>query len=609
MRIGLKLTAAFLSIASLVGIVGYLAHTTTREVERQMDRLSRSAIVKVAGTTEITTALYASQLAAHAYLQAARMPSGEIRPDRHGVLGVHQTHVEDGLARQNQVAESIIRWAEDQGLNDLAERERTQTLATLRQLREEFAAHVAIETEFLTLADQDPVRAEVFLENHLCEHFESRLLPLLTAYRERAEQELTQAVRATERAIVVSEQRRGLLIVLAAVGAVLMGLFMSRTIGRPLAELQRAALEIGLGNFEVRVSPRSRDEVGMLALSVNQMAASLQETTVSRRYLDNIIRSMREMLIVTDPEMKIRRVNPATCRELGYLEDDLVGTPFRGLFDQEAISEDADLSKTLAPGIECVLRTESGSTIPVHCSAARMDDGEGKPAGYVCVASNISRQKETEASLLASLKEKELLLKEVHHRVKNNLQVISSLLSLQARELADPEVMQLFQESQGRVRSMALIHEQLYRSSDLARIDFFAYVQDLVTHLQRGLGSDASQVRFQLDIQPWPLALDQAIPCGMIVNELVSNAQKHAFPDGQSGEIRVAFDRKGDGYLLTVADNGVGLQNGLTEDENSTLGLKVVQALVRQIRGELDVCHDGGTVFCIRFDPAKKEMS
>ena len=360
--------------------------------------------------------------------------------------------------------------------------------------------------------------------------------------------------------MVVADQRRGMLIVAAAVGAVLMGLFTSRAIGKPLAVLQHAAEDIGRGRFDVQVPVRSRDEIGMLAGSINQMAADLRETTVSRSYLDNIIQSMREMLIVVDPELRIRHVNQAACAELQYAQDDLNGRSLRELFAPDEVPDDERLPEVLSPGIECFMQTGLGQRFPVHCSAAEMNDDRGKLEGYVCVASNISRQKEAEDQLVASLREKELLLKEVHHRVKNNLQVISSLLNLQARELQDPETARLFRESQGRVRSMALIHEQLYRSNDLARIDFAAYVQDLVRHLEQGLGSEAAPVRFRLDIEPLPLSLDLAIPCGMIVNELVSNAQKHAFPNGQAGEIRVEFTRQSGGYCLTVADNGVGIQ-------------------------------------------------
>ncbi|MBN2295019.1 MAG: PAS domain S-box protein [Pirellulales bacterium] len=614
MRIGLKLTAAFLLIASLVGAVGYLAHGTTKQVEQQMERLSRSALLKVADSTEIIVALYAKQLAAHAYLHAARESrnkDSQTPPpsERHGLLESHQASIEASLARQNQVAESMIRWAEDRGLDDMAERERTQTLETLRLLRREFDKHLQIQDEFLAMVEQNPDRAEVFLENRLCEHFETQLLPILAEYRKQAENELTQSVRATERAIVVADQRRGMLIVLAAVGAILMGLFTSQSIGKPLAVLQHAAEEIGHGRFDVQVPVGSRDEIGMLAGSIRQMASDLQETTVSKSYLDNIIQSMREMLIVVDPKLRISHVNQAACAELEYSQDDLNGKPFEELFTPEEIPGDKSLPEFLSPGIECFMQTGTGRRFPVHCSAAEMTDDQGKLEGYVCVASNISRQKEAEDRLVASLREKELLLKEVHHRVKNNLQVISSLLNLQAREIRDSDTAKLFRESQGRIRSMALIHEQLYRSDDLAGIDFAAYVQELVRHLERGLGSETTPIRFRLNIEPLPLSLDLAIPCGMIVNELVSNARKHAFPNREAGEISVEFTRREAGYCLTVADNGVGIQEELATEDSLSLGLKVVQALTQQIHGDLDVRHDEGTVFVIRFNPEKERIN
>ena len=219
------------------------------------------------------------------------------------------------------------------------------------------------------------------------------------------------------------------------------------------------------------------------------------------------------------------------------------------------------------------MKTASGEPIPVHCSAAEMHNETGDPGGFVCVASNISQRKRRSPAP-RSLEEKELLLKEVHHRVKNNLQVISSLLNLQARELGDPEIARLFRESQGRIRSMALIHEQLYRSSDLARIDFAAYVEDLVGHLEQGLGHKAAPVEFHLDVEPLPLPLDLAIPCGMIVNELVSNALEHAFPDGRAGEIQVMFTQDAAGYCLAVADNGVGIDIDRNDAEPTSLGLE-----------------------------------
>jgi PAS domain S-box-containing protein len=311
------------------------------------------------------------------------------------------------------------------------------------------------------------------------------------------------------------------------------------------------------------------------------------------------------MLIVADSELRICHVNPAACTELGYTQGDLNGRPIRELFESEDLPANVRLPDALGHRAECLMKGKAG-VIPVQCSAAEMHDEAGQPGGVVCVASNISRQKEAEERLRASLHEKELLLKEVHHRVKNNLQVISSLLSLQAQELHDPEMIRLFRESQGRIRSMALIHEQLYRSTDVARIDFAAYVHELVGHLNQGLARETAPVAIRLEVQPLLLPLDLAIPCGMIVNELVSNAMEHAFPDCRGGEIRVGLALDEAGYHLTVADNGVGMQGAPSDGEATSMGLKVVQALARQIHGKLEVQRHEGTAFAIHFDDPKR---
>ncbi|NLS94868.1 MAG: HAMP domain-containing protein [Planctomycetaceae bacterium] len=605
MRIGLKLTAAFLGIASLVGAAGYLARGTNREVEHEMERLSRSAVVK-ADTAEIADALYTSHLAAHALAATARRGSSAVAAtadesrEVHGQIERSRQRIEQSLDRLRLTAESLIRGSADAWPGEAMDQEAARSLQSLQQLQQKSAEYQQLMHEFLLAAEEDAENAQQFLENRLCRHFQSELLPLLSAEREQARSEFTRGIRSTQRAIAVADQRRGMLTIAAAAGAVVLGLFMSRSIGKPLGLLQRAALEMGQGRLDTRVPVHSRDEVGVLAVALNQMAADLQERTVSRDHLDNIIRSMREMLIVTDTRLQIRYVNPATGDELGFVPDELVGRPLEDLFAREDLGPNAALVEILAPGLQCNMMSKSGDRIPVHCSLAEMSDAAGQFDGVVCVASNISRQKEAEAQILSALREKQLLLKEVHHRVKNNLQVISSLLSLQAQELRDPETIRLFQESQGRIRSMALIHEQLYRSDDLAEIEFAGYLEQLVAHLRHTFGNSAAEISIGLEVEPLPLPLDLAIPCGMMVNELICNAMEHAFPNCRSGEIHIGFHSDRSGYCLEVADNGVGMRTE-PADTNASLGMKVVQALVRQLHGTLDVRQNGGTAFVLRF--------
>lgn len=201
----------------------------------------------------------------------------------------------------------------------------------------------------------------------------------------------------------------------------------------------------------------------------------------------------------------------------------------------------------------------------------------------------------------ASLEEKETLLKEVHHRVKNNLQLISSLLSLQASRIEDPAVAELFADSRNRVRSMALVHENLYRAGDFARVSMKAHIQNLCSHLIRAYGAQSRNVDLVMHIEDLQMDMDRAVSCGLIINELVSNALKHAFPDDKAGHIEVALSLQHDRRcMLTVRDDGVGLHAGSTS--SGSLGLQLVQDLTQQLRGTIAVTHDKGSSFSISFD-------
>lgn len=202
----------------------------------------------------------------------------------------------------------------------------------------------------------------------------------------------------------------------------------------------------------------------------------------------------------------------------------------------------------------------------------------------------------------ALLEEKEVLLQEIHHRVKNNLQVISSLLYLQSRHIQDPATLEMFLESQRRVRSMALIHETLYQAGDLARVNCDEYVRELASYLHHAFGV-VGRVRLRLDVTDVWLGIDTAVPCGLIINELISNALKHAFPDGREGEVSIHMARDpADGIItLTVADDGVGLPEALDPQAAPSLGLQLVHRLAHQIGASIDVETSPGMVYTLKF--------
>ena len=213
---------------------------------------------------------------------------------------------------------------------------------------------------------------------------------------------------------------------------------------------------------------------------------------------------------------------------------------------------------------------------------------------------DITESKELEEQLKKSLDEKDLLIKEIHHRVKNNLMVISSLLSLQSRYIKDKEARGLFRESQNRARSMALIHELLYRSEDLKSIEFGDYILSLSKELFH-LYSVDGLIELKIDVDDIYLDINTSIPLGLIVNEVVTNSLKHAFPDGRAGVINVDFHKTDDQYEFKVKDNGIGFPEDLDFEETDSLGLQMVTSLTRQIEGDIELDRNNGTEFKITF--------
>ncbi len=241
-------------------------------------------------------------------------------------------------------------------------------------------------------------------------------------------------------------------------------------------------------------------------------------------------------------------------------------------------------------------------------SKAEQDEQDGQDEqdtqiGTHGVARDITERIEYEEVIKMSLREKEVLLKEIHHRVKNNMQIISSLMSLQERRLDNDEVRQALQVSQNRITAMSLIHEILYRSEDLVDIDLELYVKRLSGNLFSIFGARSQNVRTRLDIQDVRLGINQAIPCGLILNELMSNALEHAFEESRGGEISITASYSGEGDVeLVVGDNGKGLSEDIDIENTDTLGLRLVRGLViDQLEGSLSLSREQGTRYTIRF--------
>ncbi|MEB3283094.1 MAG: PAS domain S-box protein [Lyngbya sp.] len=301
-------------------------------------------------------------------------------------------------------------------------------------------------------------------------------------------------------------------------------------------------------------------------------------------------------------------VNEAACQSLGFSRKELLKMTVHDIdlnLPPEVWPEHwQQLQSQGSMTFESRHRTASGRIFPVEITANYLIFGSQE--FNFCFVRDISERKQAEEQMQASLKEKEVLLREIHHRVKNNLYIISNLLDLQSDVIQDERLLALFADSQTRIQSMALIHEQLYQSADLGQVNFGDYIHRLVENLFFSLGDTQGLVKSVVDVEPIQINLETAIPCGLLINELITNALKHAFPDGRTGEIYVEFYQDSEQKLhLKIRDNGVGISPDIDWENLTSLGLKLVHILSKQLRATVQLNSNPGTCIELIFSQLK----
>jgi PAS domain S-box-containing protein len=318
-------------------------------------------------------------------------------------------------------------------------------------------------------------------------------------------------------------------------------------------------------------------------------------------------------LFQMDGEGRIVTWNSGAEHLLGYTAEEIIGQPGARIFTPEDVAAgepQREMREAATAGRtqdERWHRRKDGTRFWCSGVVTVMHDEGGRLRGFAKVMRDETERRNAHEQLTASLGEKEVLLREIHHRVKNNLQVITSLLTLQSNNLEDEALRGIFEEACNRVRSIGEIHELLYRSPDLARIDFNAYLHRLAQHLLSFYGVDPArvQVRVAANVN---LALSEAISCGLIVNELLTNSLKHGFPEARPGQIQVSLNCGGEQCILEVTDDGIGLPEDFRLEEATSLGLKLVTVLARQLRGHVRLQGNGGTRAVVVFPQTTSEQ-
>lgn len=325
-------------------------------------------------------------------------------------------------------------------------------------------------------------------------------------------------------------------------------------------------------------------------------------------YYKAIFENTGTSIIIVDTDMTISRVNSESEELVGYKKDEIEA---RKKWTDFVVEEDMDRVKGYYN-----LRNDSNKRPREYETQIQDKYGNIKdllvtvvniPATQKLLASiiDITKRKNTENLIKSSLNEKSILLQEIHHRVKNNMQIISSLLNLQTKYVNDEKAVEVLKESQNRVKSMAMIHEKLYQSRDLSHINFGDYIQSLVTNLFYSYNIEKTHIKPVLEVDNLNLNIDTAVPCGLIISELVSNCLKYAFPPGMTGEIFISLKFIDNKYELTIRDNGIGLSENIDFNNLETLGLLLVNNLTEQIDGEMTINRKHGTGFRIRFEEIK----
>ncbi|BDZ67757.1 sensor histidine kinase [Methanobacterium ferruginis] len=342
-------------------------------------------------------------------------------------------------------------------------------------------------------------------------------------------------------------------------------------------------------------------------VSIKRSGEDLKRSEKKFREIFNSANDMISLNLLTREGLpgKFLEVNDVASKRLGYAKEELLNMSPTDLVTPSDRQEMVNADQLLKEGrnrFEMVQVTKNGEKIPVEVNS-RIIDFEGDLV-LLAVSRDITERKKSEEKLKNSLDEKSLLLREIHHRVKNNLQIISSLFNLQSNYV-EGSSKDILMVSQSRVKSMSMIYERLYQSHDLIHINFKDYINNFVPNLFYLYGVYVGDIEPIIDVEDIEIGIDTAIPLGLIINELVTNSLKHAFPEGRKGKIEVSLKKEDEVFTLNISDDGVGMPEESELEKKNTLGLQLVNSLVNQLDGVMEMNGKKGVKFNVIFKELK----
>jgi PAS domain S-box-containing protein len=592
LRLGTKIIIGFFCVSLLLAFVGFISDHFTSEIRQEQLNSVNDASEVVIYTGEMERSLFQSLIFLNGIREALIVEKNYSTIQELPAVVELKTDFE---AELEQFETSFNNLQKLLGEDELLPED-------LNELYSSYEVYKSISRQWLQLGNEDISQANLMFINSIEPYFRNNIIPEIALVRNYVLMIQEQRNQKLDDSLETAAYINYLATILSVLLALALAVYIYKSIANPLAKVSASAKKLGEGELDERIEVSSKDEIGDLAEAFNSMAEGLQSKTVSKAYLDNIIESIQEALFVTDNEGMLIRANSAAAELVGYRLDEMLNTPVKNYYNLEEMGDQYNDNHLDKGSFEFSLINMNKVAIPVLFSEAQLVDNQGEEVGRVSVASDISERKKQEEEIRTSLKEKEVMLAEIHHRVKNNLAVISGLLQLQSYSTDNDEVEKALSDSQMRVQSIALVHEMLYQSESLAYIKYDKYINDLLQAIS-SMHMNDKNITLSSEVEPISLSINQAIPCSLLINELIVNAFKHAFNSKEEGEIKVNLKQNGDEITMIISDTGNGFDIEKFSNSDS-LGATLIKTLSGQLGGEFEIVdssENSGSTFKIKF--------
>lgn len=598
MKLGSKIVLSFICISILFAVIGVVSHLYTNSIQRQLFTNNNETARIVQVTADIERGLYQSLVYLNS-IKESEEPSGTQTTIDEPTVSMLTPQFFSEIATIKAQLDTVLAYIEQANILD-----QDEDIQEARLLNERIQFYESLSREWLILVNEDRNQADALFYTSINPYFRNRIIPVITLLRERTidKQDIENQILTDQ--LSTANYGIAILTFISILTSILIAFYVYRSIANPLVRLNNTASKFGAGDLDARVDVKNKDEIGQLASTFNEMASNLKKRTLARDYLDNIIESIQETLIVTDEQEIVVGVNNAGAKMLHYSKEEIIGKSVEEFFDLKNMKKQYEKKSGKGDIFEFALLTKRKNRIPVLFSEAELINAGGDKVGAVYVATDISERKKADQKMRESLKEKEILLSEIHHRVKNNLAVISGILQLQVYHTDNKKVNKALKESQSRIQSMSLVHEMLYQSESMAFINYKKYVNDLLQAISSMHLNEDRDIDIISEVEEVKFDLNQAIPCSLLLNEIIVNSYKHAFDDQSKGFIRVKMREEEGKVHLIVEDNGVGVTQE-TINTSESLGSTLIRTLTSQLKGtyEIGTLEDGtGTSIKVVFE-------